>query len=279
MKTIYIYISFMFMFFMTLSYVRSQEINKDPLVFIVPIDGKINNDMSEYLKNSFKEACSFNSDIILLNINTYGGELKSTDKIIDLIIDSDVPVWCFISRKAVSAGSVIAMYCEKVFMGRGSVIGASSVVNYSGDLASEKYQSFSRARMRLGAEINGRNPIIAEKMVGCFKNGKFNVLTMTSKEAVNLGFCDGLYDSLSSMLESELEGLEIKVSSDFFLEKKENKKQKIFIYLTDTNFYKNLFLLISLIYFFYINIKLKTENKIIKSSFEKLIEYLKIKEK
>jgi len=135
-------------------------------------------------------------DYILLEINTFGGELDAADKIRTLLLDAPVPVFVFINNNAASAGALISIACDSIYMSPGASIGAASVVNQSGEIMPDKYQSYMRSLMRSTAEKNGRNPMIAEAMVdpdtyveGISDTGK--VLTFTTKEAIKNGYCEG----------------------------------------------------------------------------------------
>lgn len=135
-------------------------------------------------------------DYILLEINTFGGELDAADKIRTLLLDALVPVFVFINNNAASAGALISIACDSIYMSPGASIGAASVVNQSGEIMPDKYQSYMRSLMRSTAEKNGRNPMIAEAMVdpdtyveGISDTGK--VLTFTTKEAIKNGYCEG----------------------------------------------------------------------------------------
>ena len=281
MKTIYIYAAFMFVFFMTLSYARSQEIKKDPVVFMIPTSGQVNEGMVLYLEESFCEAEEAGADIIVLNVNTYGGDLESTDDIRYLLMDSDITVWCFIDRKAVSAGSMIAMYCDKVFMTNEAIIGASTVVNSSRSVLPEKYQSFARARMRLGAELNGRNPDVAEKMVGYYEKGRMMVLTMTPGEALNLGICDKIYNSFEEMTEKELKGIDLRLPSAGLISAYSSYKNTNIESVSDdfdwSFWFSKILFILGFAIMFATNIRIKTENRVLKDAVSKMFEYLKIK--
>lgn len=144
--------------------------------------------MKEVKEGSFK--------YILLEINTFGGELAAADEIRTLLLDAPVPVFAFINNNAASAGALISIACDSIYMVPGASIGAASVVNQAGEIMPDKYQSYMRSLMRATAERNGRNAHIAEAMVdpdiyveGISEEGK--VLTFTTQEAVEHGFCEG----------------------------------------------------------------------------------------
>ncbi len=152
------------------------------------------------------EAIARNADLIVLRLNTYGGLVDAADSIRSKILNSPIPVFVVIENNAASAGALISLACDSIFMLPGSTIGAATVVNQEGQAVPDKYQSYMRKKMRATAEQNGRNPDIAEAMVdpdkvveGISPEGK--VLTLTSLEAVKVGICDKQVESLSEALE------------------------------------------------------------------------------
>lgn len=93
-------------------------------------------------------------------------------------------------------------------MSPGSTIGATTVVDQSGTKATEKYQSYMRSEMRSTAERNGRRPDIAEAMVDekiVVKDfpeldDSTKLLTLTTEEAVKVGYCDFVASDLKELL-------------------------------------------------------------------------------
>ncbi len=159
-------------------------------------------------KLAFKQAEDKKADLILIEMDTYGGHVDAADEIRTIILGSKIPVWVFIENNAASAGSFISIACDSIYMKPGATIGASTVVDQTGQKLGEKYQSFMRSRMRSTAEQNGRNPDIAEAMVewtkpipGFEDSGK--VVSLTVNEAIKYDFCDGEYNSVDELLKEE----------------------------------------------------------------------------
>jgi membrane-bound serine protease (ClpP class) len=103
--------------------------------------------------------------LILIHMNTYGGLLDAADSIRTRILNCRVPVIVFIDNNAASAGALIAIACDRIYMRSGANIGAATVVNQEAEALPDKYQSYMRSMMRATAEANGRDPRIAEAMV------------------------------------------------------------------------------------------------------------------
>ena len=154
---------------------------------------------------AFNYAVAKKADAIVLHLNTYGGMLDAADSIRSKILSSKIPVYAFIDNNAASAGALISIACNKIFMVNGSSIGAATVVNASGEPLPDKYQSYMRSMMRATAEARQRNPSIAEAMVdprtfiaGVNDSGK--VLTFTVAEALKNNYCDAQVSNLGQLL-------------------------------------------------------------------------------
>ena len=152
------------------------------------------------------EAHKLQADVILINMNTYGGQVDIADSIRSKILSSTIPVYVFIENNAASAGALISIACDSIYMRPGSTIGAATVVNQNGEQVPDKYQSYMRKKMRATAEQTGRNPDIAEAMVdpdkvvqGISDSGK--VVTFTVKEAIEHGFCEAEINTLYELFE------------------------------------------------------------------------------
>ncbi len=109
------------------------------------------------------------------------------------------PVYAFVNRHAYSAGALIALAADRVYMRPGSVMGAATPIVGTGEKAPEKIVSAMRSQMRALAENRGLDPAVAEAMVdedieieGVVEAGK--LLTLTTSEAVGLGYAREVED-------------------------------------------------------------------------------------
>ncbi len=127
------------------------------------------------------------ADYVLLDLNTYGGAVNAADSIRAAILRYEKPVVAFVNMQAASAGALISIACDSIYMKTGSSMGAATVVGQTGDVMPDKYQPFMRGMMRATAQANGRDPHIAESMTDTA-----NVLTLTPTEAVEVGYCEGI---------------------------------------------------------------------------------------
>lgn len=160
---------------------------------------------------AFAKASLEKADVILIKMNTFGGALNFADSIRRIILDSPIKSIVFIDHNAASAGALISLACDKIYMTKGSSIGAASVVNQAGEVLPEKYQSYMRGLMRTTAEAKGRNPDIAEAFVDpdvdlptIKEKGK--VLTLTSSEALEVGISNGTVKNIEEVF--SMEGIE-----------------------------------------------------------------------
>lgn len=159
------------------------------------------------MQKAFSEAEVWDADLILIHMNTYGGMVIHADSMRTKILNSKIPVWVFIDNNAASAGALISVACDSIYMRKGANIGAATVVNQEGEQMPDKYQSYMRAMMRSTAEAQGRDADIAEAMVdaslaveGVSDSGK--VITFTASEAIEHGFCEGMHESVDDVLKS-----------------------------------------------------------------------------
>lgn len=176
-------------------------------VYHIKLSEEIQPAAGRLIKNSFEKAKELEADIFLLEINTYGGRLDVADSIRSRLLYSSIPTIAYINNNAASAGALISLACDSIYMKPGASIGAATVVDGgSGEQLPDKYQSYMRGMIRSTAETKGRNPDIAEAMVDERKvvenisdSGK--VLTLTSVEAVRHQMANGIVDDLDEIFE------------------------------------------------------------------------------
>lgn len=190
------------------------------LVYLCKIDKMIAAPLWRSVKKSFQEADTLKADYILLHMNTYGGQVDIADSIRTLILNSPIPVMVYIDNQAISAGALISVAADSIYMRPGASIGAATVVDQTGQKMPDKYQSFMRGMMRATAESHGKKPVIndgdttwvwhrdpeiAQAMVdpsiiieGIVDTGQ--VLTLTTLEAIKYGFCEGEASSVDEAI-------------------------------------------------------------------------------
>lgn len=179
--------------------------SQQKLVYLADIDGEIDLGLAPYITRVVREAEKNNASAIIFKINTFGGRVDAATQIKDAILSSKILTIGFINNRAISAGALIALSCNKIAMVPGSSIGAATVVDQSGEKVGEKYQSYMRSEMRSTAERNGRRTDIAEGMVDerVVIEGltdSTHLITLTSEEAYKYKIADTLITDYRNVL-------------------------------------------------------------------------------
>ncbi len=186
------------------SYLSAQD-NTEKKVMVLKIRDEIDPRMERYVKLALENARAIQADLVLVDMNSYGGRVDNADEIASAILDFEKPIHAFINTNAASAGAWISIACDSIFMAEGGSIGAVTVVGGDGTAMPDKYQSYMRSRMRSTAAAKGRDPRIAEAMVdqnlsvpGISDSGK--VITFTTDEALKYDYCDGKAESIEEVM-------------------------------------------------------------------------------
>ncbi len=160
------------------------------------------------VKNAYTIAEKSDVDLVLIEMNTFGGMVNFADSIRSRILDSPLETVVFINHNAASAGALISLATDRIYMSKGSSIGAASVVDQSGQVMPEKHQSYMRGLMRATAEAKGRDPKVAEAFVDADVDlpnikpaGK--ILTLTASEAVQIKLAEAEAGTVAEVLEAE----------------------------------------------------------------------------
>ena len=156
----------------------------------IRLDQDIDQSAQRLVTLGLEKAKEAEADYVLLDLNTYGGALNAADSIRSAILRYDAPVIAYVNMQAASAGALISISCDSIYMKTGSSIGAATVVDQTGKVMPDKYQSFMRGMMRSTAQAKGRDPHVAESMTDTA-----NVLSMTPTEAIEAGYCEGICES------------------------------------------------------------------------------------
>jgi len=184
------------------------------VVFQVPVRGDIELGLAPFVERSLETAMAEGAEAVILDIETPGGRVDAAQRIANAIGDAEIPVYAYVNRHAYSAGALIALATERIYMRSGSVIGAATPVVGSGEKAPEKIVSAMRSQMRALAENRGLDPAVAEAMVdedieipGVVEAGK--LLTLTTSEAVELDYAREVADREALLAELGLEGASV----------------------------------------------------------------------
>lgn len=176
-------------------------------VFVIPVETEIDMSAFHHFRKALGEAHEKDCSLIIVRLNTFGGALDAADSIRTSIMREPLPTVAFVDVNAASAGALIALACDSVYMAPGSSMGSATVVNGAGEPMPEKYQSYMSTMMRATAEHHGkvlvgdtlewrRNPAVAASMV----NPEVSV-SLTSAQAVECGYADGVAADIPDVLQ------------------------------------------------------------------------------
>ena len=170
-------------------------------IVVVSIRGDIDAGQTALVKKALGEASDKNAGTLLVEIETFGGQVDAAVKIRDLISDSKLRTICFVKNRAWSAGALIAISHKHIVMASGGSIGAAEPIP-----TTEKTIAAVRAEFAATASKMGRDPKVAEAMVdktlGFTKYatpGK--ILSLTDAQAVEVGYADLVAPDRAAVLE------------------------------------------------------------------------------
>ena len=216
------------------------------VVYRVPIEGTIDLGLPPFIQRTLEDAESNEATAVIFDINTFGGRVDAATQIKDAILGADIPTIAFINRRAISAGALISLSCEKIYMTGGGLIGAATAVDMKGKKGSEKVISFMREELASTAEKRGRSKEIARGMVDeelTFthlviggdsikvddiegrKDGK--LISLTTEQALRYKIADGTAENMEALLDS------LGYSSVKTIETAENWSEAIVRFLTN----------------------------------------------
>lgn len=175
-------------------------------VFVIPVETEIDLSAFHHFKQGERKALESGADLLLVKLNTYGGALDAADSIRTALLRCPLPTVAYVDVNAASAGALIALACDSVYMSPAASMGSATVVNGAGEPMPEKYQSYMSTIMRATAEHHGRktvgdstvwrrDPAIAASMV----NPEVSV-SLTASQAVDCGYADGIAPKLEAVL-------------------------------------------------------------------------------
>jgi membrane-bound serine protease (ClpP class) len=201
----------------------------DRHVYVVPVEGIIDLGLAPFIKRVTDQAASDGAAAVVLEINTFGGRVDAAVLIRDALLESKVPTVAFINKRAISAGALIALASEKIYMTDGATVGAALPVQGGSPGSApqpveEKTISYLRKEFSATAEARGRPTRLAEAMVdpdveiaGVIAKGK--LLTLTTDEAIEQKLIDGKVADLEQMLGTlGLSGAELRTAEESWAE-------------------------------------------------------------
>ena len=158
-----------------------QELKKKHAVWI-KLEGDVEPAMFEFCARAIDDALKEKPDYIVFEINTFGGRLDAAFDIVDTIMAVKGPeTIALVKKKAISAGSLIALACKKLYMLEATTIGDCAPIVQGGDgtpqIVGEKIQSPLRAKFRNLAQRNGYPELLSSSFV----TPELEILELTAK--------------------------------------------------------------------------------------------------
>ncbi len=168
-------------------------------VVVVELKGPVTEAMFLVLRRAIKEAERQGSKALIIDMDTPGGALDSTKKISEALGQTRLRTITFVNTTAISAGALIAMSCDEIYMAPVGAIGAAAVVMATGEnvpsTMQDKATSLYSAYFRSVAERKGHNPEIATAFMDKTKevkvgdviiNPEGKLLSLSSQEAARI---------------------------------------------------------------------------------------------
>jgi membrane-bound serine protease (ClpP class) len=186
-------------------------------VVVVPLHGEVAPSLLAFLRRAVKTAESDEASALVLEMNTYGGRLDTAADIVNVLNQTKIPTYTFINTNAGSAGALIAIATQHIYMSPVSAIGAAAPILPTGEdlpaTANEKTVSYWSALTRGSAIKNGHNPDVAEALMNRDKEVKIGdrvvhpkgaVLTLNAQEATERInnkplLAEGIADSIANL--------------------------------------------------------------------------------
>lgn len=227
-------------------------------ILLVEIDGSINPASADYLIGAIAQAEQTGAAAVLIELDTPGGLVSSTQDIIQAMLNSSVPTIVFVSPRgatATSAGTFITLAANVAAMMPGTSIGAAHPVSLFGgsppaspeeggdegaraaqDVVGQKMENYLAAYVESIAKQRGRNVEWAQEAVRTSQ-------AVTSEKALELGVIDLVASSRAELLEA-IEGREVEVgdakqslalAGHVVVPVEQTLVQSIFDFLTDPN--------------------------------------------
>lgn len=177
-------------------------------IYVVPVEKTVEKGLFAFLERAVSEAEADGASAIIFDVNTPGGAVDAAGDIGKLFTTTDIRTIAFVNKQALSAGAFISLNADEIYMVPGAVMGSAAVIDQSGNAADKKAQSYWLAAMRSAAEESGRDPLYAEAMANMdvdlpeYGAGKGELLTLTTDQALEVGYSDGTVTNLTNLIES-----------------------------------------------------------------------------
>ncbi|WP_075982349.1 NfeD family protein [Bacillus massilinigeriensis] len=196
------------------------------VVYVVPVEDTVEKGLYAFLNRAVKTAEEEHAQAIIFDINTPGGAVDAAGQIGKLLSSTELKTVSFVNKQALSAGAYIALNTDEIYMTPGATMGSAAIIDQEGNTAGKKAESYWFAAMQSAAKQSGRNPIyalaMADEEVDLPKLGapKGKLLTLTSDQALDVGYSEGTYENLDSLIQHlGLKDADIRHLDESFAEK------------------------------------------------------------
>jgi membrane-bound serine protease (ClpP class) len=177
-------------------------------VVVVRLHGDIDPGMAAFVTRALRAARDTRADVVVIDIQTYGGHLRSAIEIRDAIVGSDATTIAYIKDRAHSAGALIALAAELVAISQGGTFGSAEpriLTGFGQQPADAKTTSAVRGEFESTARLRGRDPLLAAAMVDSTIEvpgvvAKGDLLNVGGDDAVKLGLADVVASSVDDAL-------------------------------------------------------------------------------
>jgi membrane-bound serine protease (ClpP class) len=171
---------FLFFLFLSLAHIAGAQ------VIVVELNDAITPASDDIISEALENARQSDAQALIITMNTPGGGLDETKKIIDRIQNSPVPVIGYVYPKgatAWSAGTIILLGADVAAMAPNTIIGSAQPVEMTGEgikpITEEKIVNAVVALAQEKAKQHGRN----ETAAGQFITANLNLDAEKAKEA------------------------------------------------------------------------------------------------
>src|SRR5881398_1574525 len=214
---------------------QAREVIHKGDVVVVSLRGEVSPSLLMFLRRAEKAAEGSGAAAIIFEMDTYGGRLDSAADIVNALNRITIPTYTFINSNAGSAGAIIALATQHIYMAPVSAIGAAAPILPTGEdlppTAREKTISYWSALIRGSAIKNGHNPDVAEAFMNKDKEVKIGdrvvhpkgaVLSLNAQEATEKIngkplLAEGVADSVSDLIKKAgLKGNEVTIEPTGF---------------------------------------------------------------
>ncbi|MGJ7921418.1 NfeD family protein [Neobacillus sp. LXY-4] len=197
----------MLLFVFSILMIPQPAFGNQKTVYVVPVEETVEKGLYAFLKRAVTTAEAEQADAIIFELNTPGGAVDAAGEIGKLLTSSDVKTITLVNKQALSAGAYIALNTDAIYMVPGSTMGSAAIIDQQGNTAGKKAESYWFAAMKSAAVQNNRDPLYAVAMADetidlpQYGAGAGNLLTLTSDQAVEVGYSEGTVADLDELLQ------------------------------------------------------------------------------